>query len=116
MTGEKEAKFRLFVLHPDRKEEAEKHRFHRLNSRYALVYTKEMLENAGEITESELWRLNQGERDWLDCCNVSILFDDARERKADILEILNEKMERLENELKKRADSDFLGAVPEKQV
>lgn len=115
MSEEKKTTYRLYVLGLNDAEKAAKHRFHRVNSRYALVYTSEKIENAGEITENELWRLDQNEKDWLSLCNVKILLEDAQERQEAIMERLSENVARLEDALKKQAESEQTAQISEEQ-
>lgn len=115
MSDEKKTTYRLYVLGLKDAGEAAKHRFHRVNSRYALVYTSETIEGAGEITEDELWRLDQNEKDWLSLCNVKILLEDAQERQEVILNRLSENIARLEDALKKQAESEQTASFSEKE-
>lgn len=114
MNDEKKTTYRLYVLGLKDAEMASKHRFHRVNSRYALVYTSEKIEGAGEVTENELWRLDQSEKDWLSLCNVKILLEDAQERQDVIMERLSENIARLEDALKKQAESEQTAQISEK--
>ena len=100
MSEKNEVKYRLYVLPPDKMDEAEKERFTRATGLYILVYTDKEMEYP-EITEEELWRLSENETTWLVQCNVKIMLDEAKKHEAEITASMNEKLDRLEKELKR---------------
>lgn len=99
-------KFRLFVL-PTTDEtvrKAEKARFSRITVDYVLIYKTGKMQNAVEVTESEAHRLTEAERRWLLDCNLALIAEKTRENMGGVLQSLSEKVDALEEALKKQKE------------
>ena len=90
-------------------EEAIKHRFNRINSRYALVYDEADKLNTGNIVyhiinEDEIGYLSDDERVWILECNIQIITEESLNKQDEILTSFGEKLDLLAQELEKEAE------------
>lgn len=90
-------------------DKAVKHRFNRINIRYVLIYeepdklyTDSSLYHI--INEDETGYLSESEKAWLLECNIQIITEESLKKRDDILASFSEKLDLLEQELKKEAE------------
>ena len=102
----KPTKYRLFVL-PTTDEtvrKAEKARFSRITVDYVLIYKTGKMQDGVEVTESEAHRLTEAERRWLLDCNLALIAEKTRENMGGVLQSLSDKVNALEEALKKQKE------------
>lgn len=90
-------------------DEAVKHRFNRINIRYVLVYEEpdKLITDTSLyhiINEDETGYLSDSEKAWLLECNIQIITEESLKKRDDILASFSEKLDLLEQELKKEAE------------
>ena len=90
---------------------AQKERFCRITPRYVLIYsdTNEIIEEHGFqsyiiIGESEKDFLNDGDKEWLFYCNLTIIAEEASKNEELILQNMDDTLKELEEALSKEAD------------
>lgn len=105
----KEYKLYAFPYSLESVDEAVKHRFNRINIRYVLIYeepdklyTDSSLYHI--INEDETGYLSESEKAWLLECNIQIITEESLKKRDDILASFSEKLDLLEQELKKEAE------------
>ena len=103
--------YELFAFHYSDKavEEAMRHRFNRITSRYVLVYDEVDNLNTDNIiyhiiNEDEIGYLSDSERIWLLECNIQIITEESLNKQDEILASFGKKLDLLEQELKKEAE------------
>lgn len=88
---------------------AKAQRFNRINSRYILVYTDELL-CVGQsahyhiIDEKETAHLSDSEKVWLLEANVQIIAEETEKKQDELLKQLSKRITRLEKELEIEAE------------
>lgn len=110
--NDKKKKYQLFAfpLKQETIEEATKHRFNRINNKYVLVYEvhdKVYAKNNAYhiISEKEIGCLTEAEKLWLIECNTILIAEESNRKSDDIMKSFGEKLNRLEEELKREAES-----------
>lgn len=103
-------KYCLFAIpySEEAQEEARKHRFNRINSRYILIYDRDeqvysKIEVYHIIDKSEIGFLSEAEKKWLFDCNVQIINEISADKQDEILKSFSMKLEQLEKELEKES-------------
>lgn len=105
----KEYKLYAFPYSLEAVDEAVKHRFNRINIRYVLIYEEpDKLYTVSSlyhiINEDETGYLSESEKAWLLECNIQIITEESLKKRDDILASFSEKLDLLEQELKKEAE------------
>ena len=102
----KKVKYRLYALPltEENVRKAESKRFSRITVDYVLIYNAGLLRGGVEITEAEAYRLTEAERRWLRDCNLALIAEKTRENMGGVLQSLSEKVNALEEALKKQKE------------
>ena len=94
----------LFASKEENVEEAMKYRFNRINKRYILVYTDELLGMLQQchyhiIAEDEIGHLSDAEKMWLLEANIKIIAEESAKDQERLMLEFGKRIERLEKEL-----------------
>ena len=105
----KEYKLFAFPYSLEAVNEAVKHRFNRINIRYVLIYEEpdKLITDSSLyhiINEDETGYLSESEKAWLLECNIQIITEESLKKRDEILASFSEKLDLLEQELKKEAE------------
>lgn len=107
----RKTRYNLYLLAANKEniEVAREYRFNRINSRYILVYTNELLRdelmhmlpsaNYHIIDQKETEHLSDAEKVWLLEANVQIIAEETEKNQKEFLKKINERISRLEKEL-----------------
>lgn len=80
---------------------ATRERFSRISGGYVLLYTDGVApEKSVEIGESDAYRLNTREKEWLRECNLILLSENIKENAEKLAEDMRERVGRLEEALR----------------
>lgn len=99
--------YHLYALSTDRRavKVVARERFGRVTPYYALIYTKaDKPEGAIEISEAEAKKLSDEDERWLIDCAVAILAEEIEKHKPEIFDLLSDRINELESELKRRKE------------
>ncbi len=102
------AKYRLWAAATDANSTAtaEQARFSRVGTAYVLIYDKRKpnIEHCVEVAESEINALNAAEAQWLWDCNVALIAEETAKNRKQIMESIDEKLDRFEAALKRQRE------------
>lgn len=98
-------KYKLYAaaLSEDNLKNIENERFYRITQEYMLVYTSANIKKKSfiEVTENELGRLTERDKDWLLDCNMILIAEASKQNEKNILKSVNEQIIILEKALEK---------------
>ena len=104
-------KYQLYAIPYSKRavEYAINHRFNRINGKYILVYESNesvYVPTTGYhiIEQNEVDYLSEAEKLWLIECNTILIAEETQKNADQILQSFGEKLQRLEEELKKEAE------------
>lgn len=112
MANDKKITYRLFALSLNRRnvELAADERFSRVTPNYVLIYTTGAKPDGSiGVAAWEVDQLSEADRVWLYDCNTAILAEESEKRKPEVIRSISERMERLEEELRKLKDEEKKG-------
>ena len=106
MSEMKSIVWRVYAMRPtdDNIRTALNERFHRITTKYVLIYTdkKHEEDDVAEISQENIDALSKDDRDWLDGCNLELLLKFKDEHKETVeqaqVDFLKEFQQELERE------------------
>lgn len=112
MAGNKrKKKYQLYLMATNEEniELAREQRFNRINGRYILIYTDDLLPTGQSahyhiIDEKETAHLSDSEKVWLLEANVQIIAEETEKRQDELLKKINKRISTLEKELEKESE------------
>lgn len=104
-------KYQLYAMpySPEAVSDAVNHRFNRINGKYILIYEcnkSVYVPTTGYhiIEQNEVDCLSEAEKLWLIECNTILIAEESEKNADQILQSFAEKLQRLEEELKKESE------------
>lgn len=99
--------YRLYAM-PTKEETIEgmeNYRFSRVTPEYGLIYTeKEQPKGSLELKEEDAKRLTKADESWLICCNLTIIKEEIKKKKPELMRKLEEKVDGIEALLKELSE------------